>query len=258
MAKEKLEFTCSLQGSTTGSLQLADTPQEAAKQHWDLLIREGRLPNPIPEGLAIVHLTPNGKSEPVVRVQMRRARGEPEALPYLLAGHIPLRAWEEHVRLVMHSRNRTLTLTETLDNIDLGLAGEAGELCDVAKKRRFHGRKEPGALLNEIGDVVWYLALAYDVQAIKLPSDGIEFGARINRGSRLLSDVRLTRLCMYAMRAALSWKSLSPPALIELLWTLDCIAQFEGATLAEAMAANVTKLRKRYPEGFEAGKGRDR
>ena len=41
----------------------------------------------------------------------------------------------------------------------LGLAGEAGEVADLIKKMIGHGHSIPKAkLLDEIGDVLWYIA----------------------------------------------------------------------------------------------------
>ncbi len=43
----------------------------------------------------------------------------------------------------------------------LGLAGEAGEFADAVKKMLFHGHpNDPAKLVKEIGDVLWYCALA--------------------------------------------------------------------------------------------------
>ncbi len=42
----------------------------------------------------------------------------------------------------------------------LGLAGEAGEVVDILKKSRFQGHAlEPARIKDELGDVLWYLAL---------------------------------------------------------------------------------------------------
>lgn len=48
-----------------------------------------------------------------------------------------------------------------LDNSCLGLAGEVGEVCDIVKKHRYqgHGLNE-NHIIEELGDVAWYLALA--------------------------------------------------------------------------------------------------
>lgn len=41
----------------------------------------------------------------------------------------------------------------------LGLAGEAGEVADDIKKKYFHGRNvDPKHTIEELGDVMWYVA----------------------------------------------------------------------------------------------------
>ena len=49
----------------------------------------------------------------------------------------------------------------TLQNAALGLAGEAGEFADIIKKVSFQGHTlDETHLAQEIGDVLWYCALA--------------------------------------------------------------------------------------------------
>lgn len=46
-----------------------------------------------------------------------------------------------------------------LENACLGLAGEAGEVCDILKKYLFQGHKfDRSHLIEEAGDIAWYLA----------------------------------------------------------------------------------------------------
>lgn len=72
----------------------------------------------------------------------------------------------------------------------MGLNGEAGECIDLVKKHLFQGHElDCDALLDELGDVLWYAAI-----------------------------------------------------------TCESI----GITLDDVMAHNVEKLRKRYPDGFDA------
>ncbi len=41
----------------------------------------------------------------------------------------------------------------------LGLAGESGECCDIVKKNRFQGHElNKEHLIEELGDVMWYIA----------------------------------------------------------------------------------------------------
>lgn len=50
--------------------------------------------------------------------------------------------------------------TGDLLNGALGLTGEAGEVADIIKKHIFHGHDlDTDALIKEIGDVCWYIAL---------------------------------------------------------------------------------------------------
>lgn len=52
------------------------------------------------------------------------------------------------------------TFRERLMLAGMGLGGEAGEVCDHAKKVAFHGREmDRAALVKELGDVLWYYAL---------------------------------------------------------------------------------------------------
>lgn len=49
-------------------------------------------------------------------------------------------------------------------NAALGLTGEAGEFADLIKKINFHGHaKDTEHLIKELGDVLWYVALAAQI-----------------------------------------------------------------------------------------------
>jgi NTP pyrophosphatase (non-canonical NTP hydrolase) len=51
----------------------------------------------------------------------------------------------------------------------LGLAGEAGEFANLVKKMTAHGHEfDPGALMDELGDVLWYLAEAATASGLSL------------------------------------------------------------------------------------------
>lgn len=56
-----------------------------------------------------------------------------------------------------HAKNMALL------NWALGLGGEAGEFQNLVKKMLFHNHSVSGEkLANELGDVLWYVALAAD------------------------------------------------------------------------------------------------
>lgn len=86
--------------------------------------------------------------------------------------------------------------SDKLENACLGLAGECGEACDIVKKALFQGHVlDRAGLIEEAGDVLWYLA---------------ELAAGL------------------------------------------------GVSLEDIAVQNVMKLRRRYPNGFDAGRSRNR
>lgn len=61
------------------------------------------------------------------------------------------------------TRNNSLTNQELLANGALGLAGETGEVVDVIKKHLFQGHDlDKTKIVDELGDVMWYIALICD------------------------------------------------------------------------------------------------
>lgn len=64
-------------------------------------------------------------------------------------------------------------LTPRLQNAALGLCGEAGEFADGLKKILYPSKPGDGldgldALVDELGDVLWYAALAADAIGVSL------------------------------------------------------------------------------------------
>ncbi|WP_418999318.1 nucleoside triphosphate pyrophosphohydrolase family protein [Agathobaculum sp.] len=54
-------------------------------------------------------------------------------------------------------------------NAALGIAGEAGEVADEVKKFTFQGHDwNPSRVVEELGDVLWYVALMADLLNVPL------------------------------------------------------------------------------------------
>ena len=54
-------------------------------------------------------------------------------------------------------------------NAALGLTGEAGEFADLIKKINFHGHAQDNDhLIKELGDALWYIALAAQILDVDL------------------------------------------------------------------------------------------
>lgn len=89
-----------------------------------------------------------------------------------------------------------LDCQQMLIDAALGLTGEAGEVADLVKKANYQGHiLDKDAIMKELGDVAWYIALA---------------------------------------------------------------CQGLGVTMQEVFQMNVDKLKKRYPDGFDAWMSRNR
>ena len=71
----------------------------------------------------------------------------------------------EYQNLAMMTANKELDILDlTLDGL-MGLNGEAGECIDIMKKYLYQGHElDIDGLFNELGDVLWYLAIT--VQAL--------------------------------------------------------------------------------------------
>ena len=96
----------------------------------------------------------------------------------------------KYQELAMRTNRPEATQEEDLINGCLGLSGETGEVCDIVKKCMFQGHElEKERIADELGDVLWYIALT---------AKGI------------------------------------------------------GYSLNHIMEYNINKLKKRYPDGFEA------
>lgn len=152
-----------------------------------------------------------------------------------------------------------------IDNGMLGLIGETGELVDLLKKYVY--QTEAGvpfpidAAINELGDVMWYLEELADgmntsMNAISTLSymglDGM------TAGMKTLPSVRsvILKLSGHANKIRIAvQKNNRPEIKLQMRRMLFCcawLARIAGVPMAEVAQINIDKLKKRYPEGFDA------
>ena len=75
----------------------------------------------------------------------------------------------EYQQLAMTTANRNISQREMLVNGVMGLCGESGETIDLVKKHLFHGHElNRDKLIEELGDVAWYLAESCTALNVKL------------------------------------------------------------------------------------------
>ena len=108
-----------------------------------------------------------------------------------------------------------------------GLLGEVGELVDVVKKDVFHQHPtHPDTYKKEIGDALWYWAACCTTAGYEAAAIAI-YDSAANP---------------FAYALARFYRSL-----------LDFVEAFMPFTLQAAGAANIEKLKLRYPNGFDPG-----
>ncbi len=139
--------------------------------------------------------------------------------------------------------------------IMLGLVGEAGEVCDVLKKsiRDDGGELTPARrdhLIEELGDVCWYLA-------INGRRRGMKFHIVNNGGGPEQIDpyqvaLSMSSAVLIVSATCLEWDG-SAPQVIELadrtasaLSHVSTILMWANSSIEEAMERNVAKVRARY------------
>lgn len=77
--------------------------------------------------------------------------------------------FNEYQQAAIRTANTSLTNQQQLMNAALGMCGEAGEFADLIKKHLFQGKElDKEHLVKELGDVLWYVALAATVLNVNL------------------------------------------------------------------------------------------
>lgn len=170
------------------------------------------------------------------------------------------------LRTASRKPGEEVSRTIDLAALALGVAGEAGEVCDLIKKHVGHGHPlDRDKLVKELGDVLWYgSVLAYRV-GVLFGGPGSErawsdlgcamFSPPTNIG---LAEAALELADYGGVVARIVRKQLTSEhmdglgaMLDRLYWQLNYIARAAaGVTLSAVAEANIVKLRARYPEGF--------
>lgn len=152
---------------------------------------------------------------------------------------------------------RTMGPTCTVESAELGLLGEAGEVCDLVKKSL--ERREllhNGKMVEELGDVLWYLmALTLKYPKLQLSMEKWNQPSPISSIDYTLSFhcVELVQRCSGLVSDCYGKLTLSV-VLVE----VDALLGMIGSNRSECMERNVEKLRKRYPDGFSAAASKAR
>lgn len=75
--------------------------------------------------------------------------------------------WYQHA--AQRTMNTQIQEYDQLRNAAYGLNGEAGEFIDILKKHEFQGHElDTNHLIDELGDILWYAALACTAMNVTL------------------------------------------------------------------------------------------
>ena len=154
---------------------------------------------------------------------------------------------------------------DKIDNGMLGLIGETGELVDLLKKHEY--QSEPGtpfpidAAINELGDVLWYLeelADGMDTSMNNISSLTFMGLDGMTRRIKPLPTPRAVILNLSAhankIRRAVQKNSRSETELQmrRMMYCAAWLARIAEVPMEEVARRNIEKLKKRYPDGFDA------
>jgi len=164
--------------------------------------------------------------------------------------------WTEYVTQSMRTLNPALKTADQVANAAMGLAGETGEVCDLYKKRWFHAKDVGPKLIDELGDLYWYLALFHhfakpEVDFLEVPTfdplGGTGEGRR--RVEALLAEL-LYQSATFMLTTGIHHKTRSA---VVMAGCLRALCDVEGLDPREVLGRNLDKLRARWPDGFKAG-----
>ena len=188
----------------------------------------------------------------------------------------------KYIRLAMRTAPKNCDFQEDILHAGLGMTTEVGELVDQLKRHIFYKKPYDRVhLVEEVGDVLWYVALAsraLGIQPTLMPSTvddsmlgeqsvvGTIFGRMVTTSSRF-SAIALTTLPTLVKDPSFEEDRLAGNCpicdiLIETTFrlynSLGDYCKVMGISIEEAMSRNVAKLQARFPEGFTEDKAVNR
>ena len=144
-----------------------------------------------------------------------------------------------------------------LEHSAMGLNTEVGELVDIFKRHFFYKKEiDLVNLKEEIGDVLWYVALGYFALSRDMPESVKELVIALTPTALLRAMQRSTSNFYTFGIWEKDWVPGSEEQeglahdLDSILFFLSQLAKLHNFTLMECAEANIIKLAKRYPDGF--------
>lgn len=164
------------------------------------------------------------------------------------------------------------TALDRLKHAALGLITETGEFTTEVKRISIYGKalddtaKGGGTLrthiAEEIGDTLWYVAIAADAlalpaQVVAYSGGTVTFDYTLNRNFLQETSLRITQINGLIVESILDRSEadrhlILPQLILPLLHNLNVLAQVIGTDLQAIADDNIAKLQARYPDKFSA------
>lgn len=166
----------------------------------------------------------------------------------------------DYAQLAKVTLNSDLSQIERLQMLKMGIIGETGEIIDYLKKCKFHGHPiSLEKVVDEAGDVMWYVALLLDEFDKRLPFPITSSIFEFDNFEGFCSWVTSVNRCSHYFDECIDKRSgdliliLSYEITGLICGLVDGVAGYlgtESVALRHVLEKNIEKLAKRYPEGF--------
>lgn len=135
---------------------------------------------------------------------------------------------------------------KNLLHASLGLITEFGELVDIYKRNIFYGKEiDIVNVKEELGDLMWYLAIIFRIFPQKLDYKSLEITDKIRVLYSIQDNINdIIRISDFYNLSEISF-------LVNSLYrNIERFAQLNNFTLEDVMQTNIDKLKARFPEKF--------
>ncbi len=161
----------------------------------------------------------------------------------------------------------------SLTTLALGIAGESGEVADLVKKHVGHSHElDREKLKEELGDVLWYVATMARALGCELRDlfPSYSFESTTNCARKRALERAATGISASAGRVLILLNDSDGFSigyeesqalerfLAQLVLSINDACKTIGVEIEDVAAANIDKLRRRYPDGFSSERSRNR
>lgn len=161
---------------------------------------------------------------------------------------------KEYCTLAVRTASKQESIKEHAVHAAMGAVTEVGELFDNFKRHRFY--KKDLDVVNfkeEIGDVMWYVALAFHTVGIECPVVAPELDPQFKNEDYILAQLQRSA-SSFSFISLINFEEWNEDNVahygMSTLKYLRALAELYSFSLEEAADINIEKLRKRYPDNF--------